>query len=86
MLGNLKQMFNDIITTASKGHNRSDKMQLTIEHGALKDNVYVHLRDLELVDAQTVLDRFEKVERVMFFVEKRLLCELVFHEKNVFIS
>ena len=70
MLGNLKQMFDDVITAASKGHNKSDKMQMTIAHGQLKDEVYIHLRDIELVNAQTVLDRFEKVGRVIFFVKK----------------
>lgn len=58
---NLKEMFDDVIGIASTNYAPEDKCRLSIGHTDLASDVFIHLQNLENLDGQSILNRFEKV-------------------------
>ena len=57
----LLDMFNEVIKLASENSSKEDKMQLTILHSSLQTPVFIHMRDIDNLKGEDVLDRFSKV-------------------------
>lgn len=58
---NLTQMFQDVVDLAGKHYDKSDKAQLCISHGQLKEEVFIHLQDLRNLSGESIMERIEKV-------------------------
>ena len=54
-------MFDDVIQIAATSYSPNDKARMTISHGDLEEEVFVHLQNLENLTGETVMDRFENV-------------------------
>lgn len=57
----LVEMFDDVIDIASTNYAPEDKCRLNIGHADLSSDVFVHLQNLDNLDGQTVMNRFERV-------------------------
>ena len=57
----LESMFDDVVQLASQHYNKSDKAQLTINHGGMREEVFIHLQDLSNISGASIMRRFEKV-------------------------
>ena len=54
-------MFDDVIQLAATKYSPQDKCRLNIGHGDLSSDIVVHLQNLENLDGQAVMNRFERV-------------------------
>ena len=55
-------MFDELVDTAAENYSRdTDKGSLTIYHSSLQSPVFVHLQNLDNIDGEKVMERFERV-------------------------
>lgn len=58
---NLTNMFQDVVDLAGRTYDKSDKAQLCINHGELREEIFIHLQDLSNLTGESIMDRVSKV-------------------------
>lgn len=57
----ITSMFDDVIQIAASSYSPNDKARMTISHGDLQEEVFVHLQNVENLNGEAIMDRFERV-------------------------